>query len=211
MALHKKVAWLAGVVYFIQGALGIAGVALPLYLRSHGFSIPDIALIVSLSSAPWFFKILYGAVSDAYPIGGLRRKPYLILCSVLSSLGWVLLSMAPPQAVWLVLSMSVASLGLAATDVITDGFVVDHSDSETARVYQTISWGSRSLGAFLSGVTGGFLAAKVNPRMIFLATSILPLFAFAEFTSIAVSASVKSMAIEPPLGKCTIRPYADSI
>ena len=79
MILVKRLAWLAGLVYFVQGALGIAGIALPLYLRAQGFSITKIAFITSVSSAPWFFKIAYGAISDAFPLWRLRRKPYLII------------------------------------------------------------------------------------------------------------------------------------
>lgn len=171
------VAWLSGLVYFVQGALGLAGVALPLYLRAQEFSIAKITWITALSSAPWFFKILYGALSDAVPIFSLRRKPYLAISCVISCVGWVFLAVLPPQDVWLIGSMMIANLGLAATDVITDGLVVDYSREGSAQIYQSISWGFRSLGALLSGVTGGYLAAKMSPKFIFLIVSILPLIA----------------------------------
>lgn len=89
----RRIAILAAIVYFIQGALGVAGVALPLYLQSLGWSIPKIAQVTSIIGFPWIFKIVYGFISDSFPIYGYRRKPYLIICSVLSSLGWLLLIM----------------------------------------------------------------------------------------------------------------------
>ncbi len=175
MILFWRVAWLAGVVYFVQGALGIAGIALPLYLRAQGFSVTKIAFITSVASAPWFFKIVYGAISDAVPLWKLRRKPYLIICSILSCLGWVLLGVSPPTEKWFIVSMIIANLGLAATDVITDGLIVEFSTRKSAQVYQSISWGARSLGAVLSGFAGGVLAAQKTPQSIFLITAALPL------------------------------------
>ena len=177
MLIEKRVAVLAGTIYFVQGALGIAGIALPLHLRAQGFSIATITFMTSIAATPWFFKIIYGAISDAFPIRNLRRKPYLVMYPALSSLGWLLLSFVPSSPAWLVLAMGVSNFGLAATDVITDGFVVDHSDSQTAQVYQSISWGSRSLGALVSGVTGGWMATRLAPELIFLIAGLLPLIA----------------------------------
>ena len=57
--------------------------------------------------------------------------------------------------------MTIANLGLAATDVITDGLVVEYSRKGTAQTYQGIAWGARSVGSILSGYLGGILAAKV--------------------------------------------------
>jgi len=175
MLLNWDVMRLAAVVYFIQGSLGIAGIALPLYLRAQGFSISKITFIISVVSIPWFLKIVYGAISDTFPIFGLRRKPYLIIFVILSCFGWVLLSVLPPEQNWLILSMTIANLGLAATDVITDGLVVEYSRKGSAQTYQSISWGARSLGAVASGFTGGILAAKISAQNVFLITAMLPL------------------------------------
>lgn len=175
MLLHWGVARLAAVVYFIQGSLGIASIALPLYLRAQGFSISKITFITSIAAVPWFLKIFYGAISDAIPIFHQRRKPYLVIYAFLSCAGWVLLSLLPPREHWLILSMTIANLGLAATDVITDGLVVEYSREDTAKTYQSIAWGGRSVGAVLSGFTGGILAAKISPQSIFLITASLPL------------------------------------
>lgn len=131
---------------------------------------------MSVVSVPWFLKIFYGAISDGFPIFGLRRKPYLFICSILSCLGWILLSILPPDMKWLIVSMTIANLGLAATDVITDGLVVEYSRKGSAQTYQAISWGARSIGSIASGITGGLLAARISPQSVFLITAALPLF-----------------------------------
>jgi len=171
--VDRRVAGVAGIVYFLQGAIGIASIALPLYLRAQGFSITKISLLSSIASIPWFLKIVYGAISDAVPIWGMRRKSYLLICGVISFGGWFLLGTLPPLAGSLIVSMMLANLGLAAMDVVTDGLVVERSDGENAQRYQSISWGARSGGALVSGVIGGWMAATMPHRLIFVITGLL--------------------------------------
>lgn len=181
--IHRDVVKLISVVYFMQGAVGIAGIALPLYLRSSGFSVKEIAYYMSVVGVPWFLKVIYGAISDAFPIFGHRRKPYIIICCSIASLGWFLMAMFPPKMAFLIVAMVIANIGFAATDVVTDGIVVEHSTAYTSKIYQGISWGSRSVGSLMSGVIGGYLAAKLDDRIIFALTGVLPLFSvgFAAF------------------------------
>ncbi len=174
--IYQDVVRLISVVYFLQGAIGIAGIALPLYLRQSGFSVKEIAYYTSIVAIPWFLKIVYGAISDAIPIFGLRRKPYIMICGVLASLGWLLMAFCPPKMGFLIAAMIIANFGFAVIDVVADGIVVEHSTKNTTQVYQSISWGARSVGAVVSGVLGGYLAATVNYHLIFVMTAALPIF-----------------------------------
>ncbi len=171
----QEVSWLAGCVYFTQGALGIAGVSLPLYLRSLGWSVGEITTVSAVAAFPWVLKILYGLLSDCLPLLGYRRKSYLILFALASSFGWGSLLFFPELKIFIIISLATANLGLAATDVITDGLIVENSEGESSHIFQSIAWGTRSLGAILSGVTGGWLASRWDPKQVFLLTSSLPL------------------------------------
>ncbi|MBI3317152.1 MAG: MFS transporter [Candidatus Omnitrophica bacterium] len=177
MAKHvHKVAFLAAIVYFIQGSLGISGIALPLFLRKLEWSISDITMISSLAALPWVFKITYGLFSDCIPLFGYRRKSYLILCSFIAATGWLSLVLLPSEKSWIMISLLGINFGFAATDVITDGLIVEHSTQTTSSIYQSIAWGSRSLGSIISGFIGGWLAAHWDPKHVFLLTMTLPLF-----------------------------------
>ena len=176
MVKHTRdIAVIAGCVYFVQGALGISGIALPLYLRSLNWTVSEITTVVSISAFPWVLKILYGLLSDVFPIAGLRRKSYLILCSILSVIGWGCMALLPGEKHLIMGAMIISNLGLAATDVITDGLIVEHSNAFTSPIYQSIAWGSRSAGAFLSGFTGGWLAQHWEPRYVFMISMCLPI------------------------------------
>lgn len=58
--------------------------------------------LVILMTIPWSFKLVYGFFSDVFPIGGLRRKPYLVAGYSVSSFCYLLLALTP-QVRWLFL------------------------------------------------------------------------------------------------------------
>lgn len=172
----RDIAILAGAVYFMQGALGVASIALPLFLRNFGLSIEEIAKLSAFVAFPWVLKIAYGLLSDAVPLFSYRRKSYLILFACLGSLGWFLLSSVNhTQISTIALCLIASNLALAAIDVITDGLIVQNSVGMRSHIFQSIAWGSRSLGAILSGYAGGWLAENWSADKIFLLTSSLPL------------------------------------
>lgn len=167
----------AACIYFCQGLLGISGVALPLYLRNLGWNVGDVTAIMSLAASPWIFKIFYGILSDSFPIKGIRRRYYIIFYLFFSSLGWLLLLLFPPTKFSILFCLLIANLGFSGVDVVTDGLIVEHSSKATSSFYQGLAWGSRSLGAILGGVGGGFLAALWEPRAVFMLTLTIPLIA----------------------------------
>ncbi len=178
MKHSRDVTLIAAAVYFVQGAIGISGIAFPIFLRSLNWSVAEITAMTSVAAFPWVFKILLGLVSDACPLFGYRRKSYLMLCSLISALGWFYLVAFPAEKSWIFLGLLLSNLGFAATDVITDGLIVEHSTLLTSHIYQAIAWGFRSFGAVVSGAAGGWLAAHWHPRHIFLLTMALPLIIF---------------------------------
>ncbi len=171
----RRIALVAAIVYFSQGALGIASIALPLYLRSLGWSIAEITAISSFAAFPWVLKIIYGLISDSLPLFGYRRKSYLVLSSVIAAIGWLALVLMPPTKAAITFAMSLSNFGFAFTDVVTDGLIVEHSTVRSSPVYQGIAWGFRCFGTVVSGITGGWLASRWPPQQVFLLTLALPL------------------------------------
>ncbi len=173
--LDRSLALLACLVYFVQGALALAGIALPLFLRGKGWGISEIATFAFLVGLPWSLKLLYGAVSDGIPLRGLRRKPYVILASFLSAVSWAGFAWLPQGKGFLFLFATTANIGFALTDVVTDALIVENSTDSNAQVYQSLAWGFRSFGAVLGGVSGGWLAGHLPYRWIFGLTAVLPM------------------------------------
>jgi len=173
-SFDRSLAVLTSFVYFVQGALSLSGIAFLLYLRGRGWGVSQIATFSFVIGLPWALKLLYGAFSDAVPIQGLRRKPYLILASVLSLGCWIGISFTPSSAFLLYALALTSNLGFAVTDVVTDALIVENSREDTAQLYQSLAWGFRSFGAIVGGVLGGWLAQHLPYSWAFLATASLP-------------------------------------
>jgi len=175
MRVNRSLAELTSAVYFIQGALGLSSIALPLYLRHAGLDIKDMTTMSAIVSLPWLLKPLFAALSDTFPLWGYRRKSYVFLASVLSAVGWWCMAALPSFSAATVVCIFLANAGFAMVDVVTDGLVVEYSDAHTTQTYQSLSWGFRSLGAIVSGVLGGWLTVKFGFRTVFALTGALPI------------------------------------
>merc|ERR1711871_12098 len=67
-------------VYFVQGAIGLAGLARSFFLKDQlGLDPASSAAILGAATLPWTFKPLYGFLSDSVPLFGYRKRSYLIL------------------------------------------------------------------------------------------------------------------------------------
>ncbi len=165
----NKAKVLVALVYFLQG-FSLSALAFSLCLKETlHWSIVQMTLMGTITAIPWFFKILYGVVSDNFPLFGYRRKSYLVASSALSLLCSVVLAALRYTNFWyytgLFFLLSVASCTI---DVIIDGYVVQQStDLKKTNEYQNLSWGSRAVGAASSSWLGGWLAAHFGVWQIF--------------------------------------------
>lgn len=169
MDKKRKLTILAALTYFMQGCLGLVGLAIPLYYKSLGFTVAQITTIAAIAGFPWYIKIVFGILTDNYPIFGYRRKPYVIISCLISLFGWLLLLTNPsPTFFYLVLCGSLYTTGYCLRDVVVDAKIAEKSKKDLdAKHYQVISMGSRALGAVLTGVLGGILIDKFGFHIIF--------------------------------------------
>jgi BT1 family len=73
--------------YFLVGLVqGLSYPLLNVYPLALGASEAQQTTLLTLKGLPSCFKIVYGMISDNMPVGGLRRKPYLYMGWILSSL-----------------------------------------------------------------------------------------------------------------------------
>ncbi len=165
----NKTKTLVALIYFLQG-FGLASLVFSLFLKETlHWSVLQITLLGTITAIPWFFKILYGVVSDNFPLFGYKRKSYLVLSSALSVLCWTVLAAFHETGFWYYTGLFfLSNVAVCMTDVIIDGYVVEHStDLKKTNEYQNLSWGSRAVGAGISSLLGGWLAARFGLYQIF--------------------------------------------
>ncbi len=160
---------LVSLIYFLQG-FGLASLVFSLFLKETlHWSVLQISLMGTISAIPWFLKILFGAVSDNFPLFGYKRKSYLVVSSVLSVLCWTALAVFRETGFWYYTGLFfLSNVAICIADVIIDGYVVQQStDIKKTNEYQNLSWGSRAVGAGISSWLGGWLAARFGVYEIF--------------------------------------------
>jgi len=188
---------LFSIVYLVQGALGLSAVAMPLFQRNVlNLSIPEIAWISGIVGIPWVLKPIYGLLSDYYPLFKLRRKPYLLIASSIACVGWFLTGMMTDSFWTLIVFQLIAAIGIASTDVFADGLAVQKSNDANRGLIQSICWGSRSVGAIITGFAGGWLLGVLTYQQVFLWVAALPLLVF--LTSLCIREKKVDIAPKRP-------------
>jgi MFS family permease len=112
----------------------------------------------AVAALPWMIKPLYGLLTDLVPLWGYRRKTYLMVTAGLATIGFLGLSQfaSPHVMVWALL---VATLGIAATDVVVDALMVEQG-LRLGRVkqFQGQQWIWLNIAAIMAAALGGWLS-----------------------------------------------------
>lgn len=166
-------------VYFVQGILGLARLAVSFFLKDDlGLTPAEVAALTGIAAAPWTIKPLFGFLSDGFPILGYRRRPYLVLSGLLGAIAWVAMATVVHTGWAAVLAITLSSLSVAVSDVIVDSLVVERARRESlsdAGVLQSLAWGSSAIGGLLTAYLGGLLLEQVSTRVVFGITATFPL------------------------------------
>jgi len=166
-------------VYFVQGVLGLARLAVSFFLKDElGLSPAEVSALMGITALPWMIKPLFGFISDGLPILNYRRRPYLILAGLLGSIAWVSLATLVHSAIAATAVIALSSLSVAVSDVIVDSLVVERSRGESiskAGSLQSLSWGTSAAGGLTTAYFSGFLLQHFSTRTVFAITACFPL------------------------------------
>ncbi len=166
-------------VYFVQGILGLARLAVSFFLKDElGLGPAEVSTLIGIAAIPWMVKPLFGFISDGVPLFGYRRRSYLMLAGILGAVSWVLLATVVHTAWAATLAIALSSLAIAFSDVIVDSLVVERARSESvgdAGSLQSLAWGTSALGGLITAYLSGFLLQHFTTRTVFAITATFPL------------------------------------
>ena len=166
-------------VYFVQGILGLARLAVSFFLKDDlGLSPAQVSALMGIAALPWVVKPLFGFMSDGLPIFGYRRRPYLILAGLLGAGSWLSLALVVNTAWAATVAIALNSLSVAISDVIVDSLVVERARKESvakAGSLQSVSWGASALGGLLTAYFSGVLLEYFSTHVVFGITAVFPL------------------------------------
>ncbi|NER81772.1 MAG: folate/biopterin family MFS transporter [Leptolyngbya sp. SIO1D8] len=166
-------------VYFVQGILGLARLAVSFFLKDDlGLTPAEVAALTGIATAPWTIKPLFGFISDGFPIFRYRRRPYLILSGLMGALSWLAMATVVNVAWAAIAAITLSSLSVAIGDVIVDSLVVERARRESqsdAGSLQSLAWGASAIGGVITAYLGGLLLQHVGTRFVFSVTATFPL------------------------------------
>lgn len=174
---------LFAVLYFVQGAgepaTGLLAQPINSLLKSWGDSPEQITAFTALVGLPWSFKPLFGLLTDFLPFRGRRRRPYLILASLISATTLLTVFFvdipAGAHALFLLL-LVLPTFAVAFSDVVTDGLMIDEGRPRGLTGWlQSIQWTAMYAATLLAGVGGGWLSQHGHERLGFLIAGTLSL------------------------------------
>ena len=167
--------------YFTVGfAAAFPAVACSYELLRLGFTASEMATVAVFASLPWCLKPIWGYVSDTFPVCGYRRRPYVCVFSLLTS---VLLAATPQYALAdatasLVAVLACTSWALCVVDVAVDGSVMtlvaaERGADEEGKA-QTHSWIARVGGGALAAGWSGWTYETVGFQTLMTGCALLP-------------------------------------
>jgi len=181
-----RLALLFGVIYFVQGigepTEGLIAQPTRSLLRGWGLGADEIAGFMLIVGLPWYLKPLLGLLTDFVPIGGSRRRSYLLLATLTVAVGLTfaaLLDLPAGSVGTLMLVLLLPCTGVALADVVADALMVEKGQplGLTGRL-QSVQWGSLYAAGILTGVVGGILSERGLQQFGFLLAGFLSLVSF---------------------------------
>jgi MFS family permease len=163
-------------IYFAQGIgdpdEGLVAQPVTALLKNWGYRTPEITLFAALIALPWSLKPIYGLFTDFVPLAGSRRKSYLILNSLLTVTGLVVvaaLPLSPGSYAWLLSWLILSTLGIAFSDVVVDALMVEKGQPRGITGHlQSVQWTAVNVAGLLTGSLGGYLSQNEMQRVGFL-------------------------------------------
>jgi PAT family beta-lactamase induction signal transducer AmpG len=152
--------------------LGLVWYAIPDWMRDIGVDIRVVGLI-TLSQAPWTFKVLWSPLMDRYvpPFWGRRRGWMAVTQVALFVLGLMLAGLGQrPEAIWIVGALALAiALASATQDVAIDAYAVEVLQKDE----QGAAAGARTAMYRAAMVVSGGLAITMAARAGWPAVNVL--------------------------------------
>jgi MFS family permease len=141
-----------------QAKSGIVWQPLSHFLKeTRGWSPVEISTSLAVLDVPWVIKPLYGLISDFLPLAGYRRRPYLLLSSLVGAgaFAWVAMLTSPGS---LIPALVVTAVALAVSSTVCGGLLVENGQRLNASdAFVNQQWLWFNIAAVVAALMGGWL------------------------------------------------------
>lgn len=133
-----------------------------LYLKNQLQLPPQhVAAFWAVGTLAWYFKPLAGLIVDSYPLFGTRRRWYLLLGSLASSLLWLAFAAVPRSYAALMGVMVALNFAMVFVSTVIGGMLVEEGQryGATGRL-SSLRMGLEGVMSLVAGPLGGWLAVR---------------------------------------------------
>ena len=169
-------------ISFSQGVSGLPDLAIQYIYKDHFHLSPaTVTSLISLTYIPWFLKVFYGFISDSFPIMGYRRKPYLLLMTLMTILSLIGLAVIELNVYLFVGIIVVYQISSAFINTLAEALIIETSRKQAKKgKNQTahnvfLFFFIRSFGYLLTSFCSGALIEIIKIQYIFIITTLFPL------------------------------------
>ncbi|GIR75741.1 MAG: hypothetical protein CM15mP78_04400 [Candidatus Poseidoniales archaeon] len=160
-------------LYVAQGIpWGFITVTMVTFLAAEGANATDLAFLLTLGTAPWSFKFVWGPVIDYLQLPEFgRRRPWILIAQTGMITLLITMLMVPnlvDNIFLLGLLFFVYNVFTALQDVSTDALAVDVLQSHEFERVNSYMFTAKSLGGVIGGAGLGTIIGTVGVRGAFL-------------------------------------------
>lgn len=153
------------------GDEGLVGKPIEFIFGGMGISAARLQMLKAAAIAPWALKPVIALLSDAVPIGGYKKMPYVVIFTMLSLVGCLLLGTGMASTVpAIVMSLFLIFLQVSSVDLLVEA---KQSEEVKAKCKQgpqffTFTWLGINVGQVLGVCLVGALIHYAGPRLPYL-------------------------------------------
>ena len=185
---QRKVFWNKLAYYLISFYAGISSItelAVSYYFKDHLLVGPSkLSQLTTAIALPWSLKPFLGLLTDCCPIFGLKRKYYIIICGLLSSLCWLLMSSWTPSLNYTFCFLLAINFSNAFSSVLGEAIVVDlakntlnendEQKNKNAKDYISLFMIFKYTGMLFASFMKGQLVESIGINKVFFMGGLLP-------------------------------------
>ena len=145
--------------YFSVGLMvgGSTSLLYPVLIVKAGATASFMTASYAIVMVFWSYKIIFGFLSDCFPIAGFKRKPYIVLGWLFCMVVLVCLALEGDEIHprHLVVMLAIANMGYVWADVAADGFMVwvaHREPIEERGKMQTLVYSMNKLGQIVINI-----------------------------------------------------------
>jgi len=136
-----------------------------------GISASKLQMLKAAAIAPWALKPVIALLSDAVPIGGYKKMPYVVIFTMLSLVGCILLGTGMAQTVPAIVgSLFLIFLQVSSVDLLVEAKQSEEikANSKLGPQFFTFTWLGINVGQVLGVMLVGALIHYAGPRLPYL-------------------------------------------